>query len=103
MEVITITGHLLKNSELCRDSNGRTFSRFKISCRRTDANGETCFTVYRCYCYMSGNDTLKQGDKVMVTGTLTLSTRTDENKRCWINADVFVQNIELLSPRINKK
>lgn len=92
MEVITLAGNLITDSEVCTDKNGHNFSRFKVSCRSTDYAGNFKSTVYRCFSYASGCERLKVGDQVFITGTLNIGIHTDEKGKTWLNADVFVQH-----------
>lgn len=94
MEVITISGRLLEDCELCTDKRGNSFVRFKVTCKNKDYNGKTIYNVYRCICYYAGFEDLKRNEKVYIVGDLSLSIRKDQNGESWINADVYVRHID---------
>ena len=91
MEIITLSGTLLADSEVCTDKNGNYFCRFKVTCKGTDYSGNTKFTVYRCINYHTGCEQMKKGDQIFVVGALNSSIRVDSNGTPHLNNDVLVQ------------
>lgn len=79
MQVVNISGTLLTDSETCKDRNGKTFTRFTVTCGSTGANGRTMYTHYRCTCYIGGYSTLKKGDQVFISGLFSPSVSLDNN------------------------
>ena len=79
MQVINISGTLLSDSTKCKDRNGRSFTRFTVTCGSEGANGRTVFTHYRCTCYVGGYDFLKKGDQVFVSGRFSPTVTIDKD------------------------
>lgn len=94
MEVITISGCLPDDCEVCTDKRGNSFVRFKVSCKNKDYDGKTVYHVYRCYCYYAGFEDLRRGEKVYIVGDLSYYLREDKNGKTWLNMDVYVRHID---------
>lgn len=94
MQVINISGTLVSDSEKCKDRNGRSFSRFTVTCGSNDINGRTVFTHYRCICYVGGYDALKKGDQVFVSGRFSPSVSlNNEGREVITSLNVMVHQI----------
>ena len=94
MQVIIISGTLLSDSVKCKDRNGRSFTRFTVTCGSEGANGRTVFTHYRCTCYVSGCDFLKKGDQVFVSGRFSPSVSIDnEGNEIITELSIFVYQL----------
>ena len=90
MQQITISGTLLTDAENCKDRNGRSFVRFKVTCGDTDVLGRTKYTHYNCTCYMPNFGKLKKGDQVFVTGKLSADIAMDDKGKTYLNLCVMV-------------
>ena len=90
MEQITISGTLLTDAETAKDKNGRTFTRFTVTCGSEDIHGRTQFTHYRCVCYVSGYEKLVKGDQVFVTGKLSAKIGVDTTGKNYLNLNIMV-------------
>lgn len=93
MQVITISGKLLGNSESKTDKNGHKYFRFKVLCEGS-AQGKKKTTIYRCYCYNTEYENLKDGETVFLSGDIDMNVRLDDNGKAWINCDVYVRQID---------
>ena len=77
MQSITISGTLLSDAMKCMDRNGRSFTRFTVTCGSEGVNGTIVYTHYRCTCFMSGLESLREGDQVFLSGRFTPSVSID--------------------------
>lgn len=90
MQQVTISGTLLADAEKCVDTNGRTYSRFTVSCGSKGPGGRTEYTQYRCTCYITGYEDCKKGDQIFLTGKLSAKLKTDEKGKVHLNLDVMI-------------
>lgn len=87
---ITISGTLLENAETCVDKNGRTYTRFSVSCGSEDLNGRTQFLHFSCTCYVKGYEYLKKGDQVFLTGKFSAKLNTGNDGKTYMNLYIMV-------------
>ena len=93
MQTITISGTVHGEVMTLKDKKGRTFLRFFVVCGATDLFGRAVFNYYRCTCYMTKYDKMKDGDQVFVIGQFLPTLTTDEKGRTYQNLDVMVTQI----------
>ena len=89
MQVITISGTLLDDAVKCVDKNGRSYTRFKMTCGASEPGGRTVFTHYQCTCYIDGYEKLKKGDQAFVCGKFSARLTTDEKGKQYMNLNVL--------------
>lgn len=93
MQVITISGKLLGDSETKVDKSGHKYIRFKVLSEYT-AQKQDKTMIFRCYCYNTVYENLKDGEKVFLSGDIDMTIRIDEKGKAWINCDVYVRQID---------
>lgn len=103
MELITISGNVVTDSEKCVDKNGREYVRFRVSCWSKDYQGYDKYTYYNCFCYHTGYGKMKKGEIVFLSGTYMQNVKypEDQGKKIYINNDIFVQHLTKV-PAFNK-
>ena len=97
MEIISIHGRVTGACERKTDRKGHTFLRFKVACDGEDFAGRPRVTLYRCFTYNTRHDGLRDGDGVIVSGTLIVS---EYNGRC--SLDICVTSLTALPAAENK-
>lgn len=102
MQIITITGTIIKEAETCTDKNGKQYVRFKVSSNSEDINGEPKFNHYRCTYYGSDFIKLKKGDQVMLTGQLKAEIKKQESGNVVLDMNIKVAFIQIIWEFPNK-
>lgn len=102
MEIITITGTIIKEAEICTDKNGKQYVRFKVSSNCEDIYGEPKFNHYCCTYYSSDffklkklKKELKKGHQVMLCGQLKAKVEKKESGNVELNMNINVAFISI--------
>ena len=93
MQIITLSGTVLGDSEVKIDKCGHKYVRFKVLCRYS-AQGKEKTALYRCYSFDTAHSNLKDGARVFVSGDVEMNVRLDDNGKAWINCDVYVRHLD---------
>jgi len=99
MQVLSITGILLSDCEVRKDSRGISFLTFIVGTEESDINGKIYKDSYRCYCYNMSNPNvlrMKKGHTVALSGTFRVIRYKEK-----INFDIYVKQIAPM-PTVNE-
>lgn len=88
-----ITGKVCGQCQSLRSKTGSNYIRFRVAAEEKGYGGRIVKTFFRCYCFNMEFAGLKEGDDVVVTGSLEVVEKDGQIK----GFDVFVRNMSTVS------
>lgn len=79
MQTIILSGTLLTDAKKTKDSRGREYISFVLTCITKDAKEDDDYFHTKCICYLMGFEGLKKGDKVFLIGRFVPRIEYDKN------------------------
>ena len=94
MQLATIAGTLVHDAESLTDAKGTNFLRFTVKCKSKDKKDRIITNLYTCYCYIKNATPPKEGDKVFVSGKLSLGVQYDDDNNPYPHATIVVTSMD---------